>query len=152
MAGERLESAARTFFELHGCMDERTGPLELAFEGGRTLHLTTAADAESVHVGPGPWIDPFSGPDGETDPAWAREHGRYVRVDVSREPGYAEAAGARLDGLRWLASEHGAIAGVEMRFGAAALTFVSWGDDEYVFAGDASAVPAEWGMRIDGER
>jgi hypothetical protein len=71
-----------------------------------------------------------------------------VRVDVSEEPGYAEAVGARLDGLRWLANEHGAVAGAEMRFGTATLTFVSWGDDEFVFTGDAAALPAEWAMRI----
>jgi hypothetical protein len=148
MLGARLESAARTFYELRGCIDDRVGPLELAFAGGRTLHLTTATNGESVWIRPGPWIDPFADRYGETDAGWSREHGRYVRVDVSEEPGYAEAVGARLDALRWLANAHGSIAGVEMRFGAAPLTFVSWGDDEYVFTGDAESVPAAWAMRI----
>jgi hypothetical protein len=152
MLGAHLESAARTFYELRGCIDGRTGPLELAFEGGRTLHLTTATDGESIWIRSGRWTDPFADPDGEPDPAWSREQGRYVRVDVSEEPGYAEAVGARLDGLRWLANEHGAIAGVEMRFGAAALAFVSWGDDEYVLTAGASAVLPEWGMRLVDER
>jgi hypothetical protein len=146
--GARLEGAVRGFYEHRGEVDESRGPLELAFEGGRVLHLTTATDGESVRVIDGLWTDPLSDPDEEVDEAWVREHGRWLRLDVSARPGWAEAVGERLAGIRWLANGHGSVAGAEMRFGPAAMTFVSWGDDEWVFAGGADAVPAEWGMRM----
>jgi hypothetical protein len=79
---------------------------------------------------------------------WAAEHGRWLRVDASGRAGYSGALGERLESVRWLANEHGSVAGAELRFGPAVLTFVSWGDDEHVFTGDAGAVPAEWGIRV----
>jgi hypothetical protein len=146
--GARLERAGRAFFRHRGETDEGRGALELEFDGGRVLHLTTATNAMSLDVRSGPWVDPLADEDGSVDEAWVREHGGYVRVDVSARPGYAECVGRPLEGVRWLADEHGAVAGVEMRFGAAMLTFVSWGDDEYAFAGGASEVPEEWKMRL----
>lgn len=146
--GARVAGASRAWHQREGRTDERTGPLQLTFHDGRILHLTTATNGESVWVRPGPWLDPLAGADGEVDEAWAREHGRQVQVDVAARPGYAEIAGQRLEGVRWLQNGHGSIAGVEMRFGAALLTFVSWGDDEYVFIGGASQVPAEWGFTV----
>ena len=144
--GARLEGVARAFHQHRGQVDESRGALQLSFAGGRILHLTTAINGESVWVRPGPWTDPLADPDEGIDEAWAREHGRGVLVDVSSRAGYAQAAGERLDGVRWLANGHGSVAGVEMRFGPALLTFVSWGDDEHVITGGASAIPAEWGM------
>ncbi|MFL5383170.1 MAG: hypothetical protein ACJ8GN_11685 [Longimicrobiaceae bacterium] len=146
LIGARLEGIARAFHEQGGEVDESTGALELVFEGGRVLHLTTATNGESVRVAGGPWVDPIADPEAEIDAAWAREHGRRVRVDVSARPGYAGAVGARLSLTRWLGNEHQSVAGVEMHFYDAVLTFVSWGDDDHVLIGGADAVPAGWGV------
>lgn len=145
--GLRLKAIVRVFHELQGEIDESRGPLELTFEDGRVVHLTTAPNGESVWIREGAWSDPMADPDGEVDEGWAREHGRMLRVDVSDRPDYTAAAGGPLVTAHWLANEHGSIAGVEMNFFHAVLTFVSWGDDEYVVPGGASALPPEWGMR-----
>jgi hypothetical protein len=145
--GRELEAVARAFYDHRGALDEGRGALELTFEGGRVLHLTTATNAESVSVREGAWRDPVADPDAEVDDAWAREHGRWIRVDVSERPGYADAVGGRLALVHWLMNEHGSVAGVEMHFGCAVLTFASWGDDEYVVLGRAGALPREWGMQ-----
>ena len=148
--GARLAAVARAWYRHRGETDERTGPLQLAFADGRVVHLTTATNGESVWILPGPWRDPLADPEHGIDEAWAREHGQTVVVDVSTRPGYAAVVGQRLDAVRWLANEHGGIAGAEMRFGRAFLTFVSWGDEEYVVPGGASAVPAAWRARLPG--
>jgi hypothetical protein len=146
--GSRLEAIARAHYQRQDRVDDTRGALELAFEGGRMLHLTTATNGESVRVREGPWVDPVAAPDEGTDAAWVAQHGHWIRVDAKEREGYARLVGERLGSVRWLANEHGSVAGVEMRFGAAALTFVSWGDDEYVFPGDFAAVPTEWGIRV----
>lgn len=146
--GARLEAIARAFHEHRGEVDERCGPLELTFRGGRVLHLTTAGNAESVRVVGGRWFDPLADPVEGVDPAWAREHGRWVRVDLTRRRGYAGAIGQPLESLRWLANEHGSVAGVEMRFGPERLVFANWGGQEHVLDGGAEALPGEWAMRV----
>ena len=145
--GARLVGVARAHYEERGRVDDAQGPLELEFAGARVLRLDTAANGESVWVRPGPWVDPLLDPEADEDPDPANEHGRWVRVDARNRPGYAQVVGRALDGVRWLANERGSVGGVELAFGLASLTFVSWGDDEYVFPGGAAAVPAEWGFR-----
>jgi len=144
--GLRLEAIARAFHEHRGEIDESRGPLELTFEGGRVIHLTTASNGESVAVREGAWYDPVADPDAPPDEAWIREHGRWIRVDVSGRPGYAEGLGAPLLVGHWLVNRNGSVAGVELSFGLVTVTFASWGDDEYVVFGRAGALPREWGM------
>jgi hypothetical protein len=69
-----------------------------------------------------------------------------VRVDVSERPGHADAVGGPLITIHWLANENGSIAGVEMNFFHAVLTFVSWEGDEYVMFGGVGTLPLEWRM------
>jgi len=146
--GLRLEGIARAFYEQRGEIDERCGPLELTFAGGRVLHLTTATNGESLWVREGLWFDPVADPEAGIPADRAAEHGRWVHVDLTGRCGYVGTIGERLEAPRWLANDHGSVAGVEMRFGAETLVFVSWGDDEHVMAGGAAVVPAEWGMRV----
>ena len=145
-AGLRVMEIARHFHEHCGEVDESRGPLELTFEDGRVIHFTTAPNGESVAVREGPWRDPVVDPDAPPDEAWIREHGQWVRVDVSDHPEYAEAVGAPLMIRYWVVNQNGSVAGVELTIGVVALTFASWGDDEYVVFGRAGALPREWGM------
>ena len=146
--GRRLEGIARAQYEHQGRVYEKRGALELAFEGGLVVHLTTAVNGESVQIREGRWFDPVADPDEGVDAAWAAEHGQWIRVDVANRAAYAPFVGERLGLVRWLANDHGSIVGVEMRFGPAALTFVSWGDMEFVFTGGADSVPGDWAMRM----
>lgn len=146
-AGARLKRIARAFYQHGDAVDESRGALELTFEDGRAIHLTTAPNGESVAVREGPWYDPVADPDGPPDEEWVREHGRWVRVDVSTRPEYAEGIGAPLLVGHWVVNPNGSVAGVELSFGTVMLTFASWGDDEYVVFGRAGALPREWGMR-----
>jgi hypothetical protein len=145
--GLRLKTVGRAFYEHRGEIDESRGPLELTFEDGRVIHLTTASNGESVAVREGPWYNPVVDPDAPPDEDWAREHGRWIRVDVSTRPEYAEGIGAPLLVRDWVVNQNGSIAGVELSLGLVALTFASWGDDEYVVFGRAGALPREWGMQ-----
>jgi hypothetical protein len=132
----RLDAIARVFPARHGEVDESRGALELTFEGGRVLHLTTDAGGESLSVGVGAWLDS----------AGIREHGRWTRVDVSARAGYSDAVGGRLAIAFPVVNDRGSVAGVEMHFGPVALTFVSRGEHEDVVAGPAAALPPEWRM------
>ena len=85
-------------------------------------------------------------PDAPPDETWIREHGRWARVDVSGRPEYAGGVEAPLLVGRWVVSQNGSVAGVELSLGLVPLTFASWGDDEYVVFGRAGALPREWGM------
>lgn len=146
--GERLMAVARIHWTQGGRVDDATGPLELRFEGGRTLVLTTGAHGERLRVDPRPWIDSLAGGASDEDRAFAAEHGKMSRIDVSALPGYSDAVGRPLDAVRWMENASGSVGGAEMAFGPARLTMVSWGDDDHVFTGGADAVPAEWGSRV----
>jgi hypothetical protein len=146
--GSRLADVARVHYEHAGRVDTATGPLELGFEGGRTLVLITGAHGEWLRVDPQKWEDAFPEPLADEDRAYVEAHGKLSRFDARGWPGYAEAVGRPLTGIRWLAREWGAVGGAELAFGPAALTCVSWGDEEYVFPGPAAAVPVEWGFHV----
>jgi hypothetical protein len=146
--GARLAAVSRMHWTHRGQVDDATGPLELRFDDGRTLVLTTGAHGERLRVDPRPWIDSLAGGASDEDRAFAAEHGKMSRIDVSTLPGYSDAVGRALDGVRWMRNGSGSIGGVELAFGPARLTMVSWGDDDHVFTGGADAVPAEWGFRV----
>ncbi|HEU4452992.1 MAG TPA: hypothetical protein VFR81_08025 [Longimicrobium sp.] len=146
--GTRLAAAARMHWTHGERVDRSTGPLELRFDDGPTLVLSTGAHGEWMRVDPNPWIDSLAGGASDEDRAFAAEYGKMSRIDVSALPGYADAVGRALDAVRWIESASGSIGGVELAFGPARLTFVSWGDDDHVFTGGADAVPAEWGFRV----
>ena len=143
----RVDGIARIFHERNGEVDESRGPLELTFEGGRVLHLTTATNGEALWVREGPWSDPLADPEAPADEGWVREHGRSVRVDVTVRPEYAEMVGGHLMVGPWLVNEHGYVAGVQLSAKLTTLTFATWGDDEYVVFGRVGALPREWGMQ-----
>lgn len=149
--GTRLATARRIHWTHGDRVEEEMGPLELVFDGGPTLVLITGSDGEWARVDPRPWIDFMEDDPSDEDREYAETHGRMRRIDVSALPGYADAVGRTLDAVRWLATGWGSLSGVEMAFGPARLTFVSWGDEEYVFTGGADAVPAEWGFRPAGD-
>ncbi len=144
--GTRLTAVSRMHWTHRGQVDDATGPLELRFDDGPTLVLSTGAHGEWMRVDPNPWIDSLAGSPSDEDRAYAAEYGKMSRIDVSALPGYSDAVGQPLDGVRWMRGASGAIGGAELAFGAARVTFVSWGDDDYVFTGGADAVPAEWGF------
>ena len=146
--GARLEGVARVHWMRGDDVDAATGPLELAFDDGRLLHLTTAPNAESLWVRAERWEPSPEWPLTDEDRAYIAEHGTEARVDARSQPGWADALGRRLEGVRWLANEFGVLAGAELDFGGARMTFVSWGDDEWVFPGDASSIPPGWGFRV----
>jgi len=146
--GARLAAVARMHWTHGGRVEDATGPLELRFDGGPTLVLSTGAHGEWLRVDPRPWIDSLAGGASDEDRAFAAEHGKMSRIDVSALPGYADAVGRPLDGVRWMASGSGSVGGAELAFGPARLTMVSWGDDDHVFTGGADAVPAEWNFRV----
>lgn len=148
--GRRLEAVARIHYEQPGVSAEwEMGPLELRFGGGPALVLTTGDSGEIVRVEPGPWRDWLETEDATAeDRADAARHGKFTRFDARERPGYGEALGRTLEAVRWMANDRGSVGGAELVFeGGARLAFVSEGDEEYVFAGGAAAVPAEWGFR-----
>ena len=149
--GTRLAATRRIHWTHGGRVDDTMGPLELVFDGGPTLLLITGSGGEWVRVDPDPWIDFVEADPTDENRAYAEEHGKLSRIDASALPGYADAVGRPLEAVRWLATGWGSVGGVEMAFGPARLTFVSWGDEEYVFTGGADAVPAEWGFRLAGD-
>lgn len=122
-------------FDREDSADGERGPLELTFEGGRVLHLAAAPHDDFISVREGPW----HGDAGDAD---------RVLVDVSDRPGYAEAVGEWCHvGSGWLVNPDGCVAGVELHFGVATITFAIRGGGEYVAFGRASALPREWGLQ-----
>lgn len=146
--GTRLAAVARMHWTHAGRVEDGMGPLELRFDDGPTLVLSTGAHGEWMRVDPRPWIDSLAGSPSDEDRAHAAEHGKMTRYDVSALPVYSDAVGRLLDRVRWMRNGSGSIGGAELAFGPARLTFVSWGDDDHVFTGGADAVPAEWGFRV----
>lgn len=163
--GKRLERIARVV-DAQGDPVDESGPLELAFEGGRVVHLTRDPNDEFLSVREGPWED--------------RGDDRRARIDVSDRPEYAEVlkghvfleegavtatpehildAGEEppmahkvmgepsLFGSTWLVNPGGCVAGVELRFFGATITFAIRSGGEYVVFGRAGALPAEWGFQ-----
>lgn len=146
--GTRLEAVARMHWTHAGRVEDATGAMELRFSEGPTLVLSTGAAGEWLRVDPRPWIDSLAGSPSDEDRAHAAEHGKVARYDVSALPSYSGVVGRSLDALRWMENASGVVGGVELAFGAARLTMVSWGDDDHVFTGGADAVPAEWGFHV----
>ena len=146
--GRRLEAIARIHYEHPGVWAEwEMGPLELRFAGGPALVLITGDNGEVVRVDPGPWRDWLEEDATDEDRAEAARDGKFTRFDASERTGYAGVVGQTLDAVRWLANDRGSVGGAELVFGPIRLAFVSEGDEEYVFAGGAAAIPAEWGFR-----
>ena len=61
---------------------------------------------ERLRVDPRPWIDSLAGGASDEDRAFAAEHGKMSRIDVSALPGYSGAVGQSLDAVRWMEQEN----------------------------------------------
>lgn len=163
--GKRLERIARVL-DARGDSAGESGPLELTFEGGRVVHLTRDPRSEFLSVREGPWEDRADDRRVRIDvsdrPGYAEVLNDHVflgegAVTAIPEPMLAEGAqppaahkamgAASLFGSTWLVNPEGCVAGVELPFFGATITFAIREGGEYVVFGRAGALPREWGLR-----
>jgi hypothetical protein len=112
------------------------GDVELVFASGAVLRSRSVNGGEMLIWTTKPWLGPIHRSESELAP-YDSEYGDFVKYDVSKEPGYADLIGQRLDGFHWYRNQFGICAGTILEFdgGGNALTIYAAADETWVFPG-----------------
>lgn len=131
LLGKRIRHVARLLYEYRSEIDSDDGGIEIGTDAGVVL-LESDSDGESLRARASPWEDPFREPLSEDNRRYVDEHGKWQRVDVSMQEGYADLVGEPVTGVSLLKSEHGRIAGVRLSVPARSIWVVVGGDECHV--------------------
>ena len=132
IVGRTVTSVGRVLYEHRAVIEPVDGALEIGVDG-RLILLDAAADGERLRVREQAWNDPFEKPLSRENEAYVKEHGRWRRVDCSRQEPYSELLGQSVTDVRFLENEWHHVAGVRLSVAARSLWFVVAGDECRVY-------------------
>lgn len=131
LVGRRLTYVARVLYEYRGEIGADDGAIEVGTDRGVVL-LEGDRDGESLRIRAEAWEDPFKEPLSEENRRYVDEHGRWRRVDVSKQQDYRDLIGERITRASLLTNEHGRIGGVRLSISTRDIWFVVEGDECHV--------------------
>lgn len=123
LTGLQITAIARVLYEFGGETDPEDGPVELRADD-RVVLLDGEGDGERLRIQDAAWEAPFDGPLSEENRNYIRDHGKWGRVDCSRQGSYADFVGESLVEVSLLKNVHGRIAGLRLSASTRTLWFV----------------------------
>lgn len=140
---QRIVRVERLRYDYLGRQEHEGGDVQLWFDDG-VLHMTVAADGETVRVEDGPWVDPFSGPRSLDNEAYVAKHGKWNLVNVSDEVPFSGLVGKTIEQVAPLTNRFGRIIGAQIVAGEVVFNVYVYADELIVTWG-AEGVP-RWGF------
>lgn len=103
--GKLLIRVRRAFYEFEGDVEQNEGLIELSFAEGQCVYFDVGADAESLSLNPGPWVDPFALPRSRENETYVNIYGKYTAFDVSTQEPYCKIIGHAVSGVQPIIDE-----------------------------------------------
>jgi hypothetical protein len=141
--GHQIVRVERLRYEYLGRQERESGDLQLWLDDG-ALHISVAADGETVRVEDGPWVDPFLGPLSVDNEAYVATHGKWNLVNVSEEVPFSSLVGKTIEQVVPLTNRFGRTIGAQIVAGDVVLNVYVDADELFVTWG-AEGVP-RWGF------
>jgi hypothetical protein len=114
--GSSVSRIRRLLYVRKGDVNEKAGPLELAFDDASVFLLDGGSDGESLTADQGAWIDPFQDPLSEDNKRFVLESGKWTAFDVSDRPPYSRFIGSELRSVQPITQPSGKVVGARLVF------------------------------------